>query len=405
MDERSALRNEVSSDARFEAVRDVLRAMSRAPFDVDALLNTVCEHAVQLCGADFGYVFVPEGDHLRLAGSARAPAEMLAQVLEHPPAIDRKTGTGRAMLTGREVQIEDVLADPEWDFPDAQRLSDYRSTMSVPMPKEGQIIGVFSVARLAVGRFSDEEIELARTFADQAAIVIDNVRLLGTIERQRQELARYLPSTVAQLVSSPDGASLLVAHRRDITAVFCDIRGFTAFAEAAEPEEVLDVLSEYQREMGRIVLAHHGTIEHYAGDGIMSFLNDPQPVPDHPREAVVMAVEMRDRFAELAQGWHRSGFELGVGLGLSTGYATVGRVGFEGYYLYGAIGSVANMAARLCALAQPGQVVISGRAYARVDSIVQAESLGSVELKGFSRPVEAYRVERLADLRSVAPTG
>ena len=186
-------------------------------------------------------------------------------------------------------------------------------------------------------------------------------------------------------MSSPDGASLLVAHRRDITAVFCDIRGFTAFAEAAEPEEVLDVLSEYQREMGRIVLAHHGTIEHYAGDGIMSFLNDPHPVPEHAREAVAMAIEMRDRFAELAEGWRRSGFDLGVGIGLSTGYATVGRVGFEGYYVYGVIGSVPNMAARLCALAQPGQVIISGRAYAHVESAVDAEPLGPFELKGFKK--------------------
>ena len=399
-----ARRREPGASAQLAAVRDVLRAISRAPFDVDALLNTVCEHAVQLCHADFGYVFVPEGDHLRLAGSARAPAEMLAEVRQHPPVIDRRTGTGRALLTGHEVQIEDVFADPEWDFRDAQRLSGYRSTMSVPMRKEAEIIGVFSLARLAVGRYSDDEIELIKTFADQAAIVIDNVRLLRTIERQREELAHYLPSTVAKLVSSPDGASLLAAHRRDITAVFCDIRGFTGFTERAEPEEVLDVLSEYQREMGGIVLAHDGTIEHYAGDGIMSFLNDPHPVPEHPQEAVRMAVEMRDRFAELAEKWRRSDFELGLGIGLSTGYATVGRVGFEGYYLYGAIGSVANMAARLCALAEPGQLVISARAYARIESTVQAESLGSFELKGFSRPVEAYLVNRLAP-SSVAPTG
>jgi adenylate cyclase len=400
----AARRREPGASAQLAAVRDVLRAISRAPFDVDALLNTVCEHAVQLCHADFGYVFVPEGDHLRLAGSARAPAEMLAEVRQHPPRIDGRTGTGRAMLTGHEVQIEDVFADPEWDFRDAQRLSGYRSTMSVPMRKEAEIIGVFSLARLAVGRYSDDEIELIKTFADQAAIVIDNVRLLRTIERQREELAHYLPSTVAKLVSSPDGASLLAAHRRDITAVFCDIRGFTGFTERAEPEEVLDVLSEYQREMGRIVLAHDGTIEHYAGDGIMSFLNDPHPVPEHPQEAVRMAVEMRDRFAELAEKWRRSDFELGLGIGLSTGYATVGRVGFEGYYLYGAIGSVANMAARLCSVAQPGQIVISGRAHARVESVVEAEPLGSFELKGFSRPVEAFLVQRLAP-SSVAPTG
>jgi class 3 adenylate cyclase len=168
---------------------------------------------------------------------------------------------------------------------------------------------------------------------------------------------------------------------------------------------VLKVLSEYQREMGRTVLAHHGTIEHYAGDGIMSFLNDPDPVDDHPREAVAMALEMRDRFAELAAGWQRAGFELDVGIGLATGYATVGRVGFEGYYLYGAVGSVPNQAARLCALAKPGQVVISGRMCSKTEAEVEAEPLGAFELKGFRRPVEACLVTSLVGSGSVAATG
>jgi class 3 adenylate cyclase len=348
---------------------------------------------------------VPDEDRLRLVGSARAPEGLLAYVREHPIPIDRGTTVGRVVLSGREEQIEDVLADPEWNYQEAQRLGGFRSTLAVPLRKEGRLIGVFSVPRSTVGPYTNDVVEVARSFADQAAIVIDNVRLLGTIDRQREELAHYLPSTVAQLVSSPDGAGMLAAHRREITAVFCDIRGFTAFAEAAEPEEVLEVLSDYQREMGRIVLAHGGTIEHYAGDGIMSFLNDPQPVRDHPREAVAMAVAMRDRFAGLAEGWRPRGFELGLGIGLSTGYATVGRVGFEGHYLYGAIGSVANMAARLCALAQPGQVVISGRTHARVETAVKAESLGSFELKGFTRPAEAFLVERLVGSSSAVPTG
>jgi adenylate cyclase len=371
--------------------------MSRAPFDVDALLNTMCEHAVRMCDADFGYVFVPEDGHLRVAGSARAPAGMLAYIREHAPTIDRRTGTGRAMLTGHEVQIEDVELDSDWDYREAQERGPYRATMSVPLLKGERIIGVFSVARRAPGPFTERQIELVRTFADQAAIVIDNVHLIATIDRQREELAHYLPSTVAQLVSSPDRATLLAAHRREISAVFCDIRGFTGFAETAEPEEVLDILSEYQREMGTIVLAHGGTIEHYAGDGIMSFVNDPEPVADHPREAVAMALEMRDRFASLAVPWRRSGFELGIGVGVSTGFATVGRVGFEGYYLYAATGSVPNMAARLCAMAQPGQVVVSGRTYARVEDAVEGEPLGT-------RPVEACLVKSLRAADPALPT-
>lgn len=389
--------NRSSAAVQLEAVRDVLRTMSDSPFDLEGVLGAACEHAVRLCRADFGEVFVPEADRLRLVGSARAPAAMLSYMREHPMQIDRRTGTGRAMLSGHEVQIEDVFADAEWDFREVQNLGAYRTTMSVPLRKEGRVIGVFTVFRKAVERFTDDEVDLIRTFADQAAIVVDNVRLLGTIERQRQELAHYLPSTVAELVSSPDGAALLAAHRRDISAVFCDIRGFTAFAETAEPEEVVNVLSDYQRHMGRIVLAHGGTLEHYAGDGIFAFLNDPKPIPDHPHRAVAMALEMQARFADLASGWARSGFDLGLGIGVSTGYATVGRVGFEGYFLYAAIGSVANLAARLCAVAQPGQVVISGRTHAKVESAVVAEPVGPFELKGFSRPVEAYLVTRLAD--------
>jgi class 3 adenylate cyclase len=300
------------------------------------------------------------------------------------------------------VQIPDVRADPDYSYEGPRRI---RGLLGVPISFEGDLIGAIAIARLKAGRFSNEQIELVQTFADQAAIAITNARLLDAVKRQREEMSHYLPSTVADLISTPGGAVLLSAHRREISAVFCDIRGFTGFAEAAEPEEVLDVLSEYQREMGRIVLAHSGTLEHYAGDGIMSFLNDPQPVSDHPREAVLMALEMRDRFASLAKRWARNGFELGVGIGVSTGYATVGRVGFEGYYLYAAIGSVANQAARLCALATPGQVVISGRVHATVESSVTAEPLGSFELKGFRRPVEAYLVTRLAGSSSALPTG
>ena len=387
--------SEGSAEAELAAVREVLRAISSAPFDLELVLGIACEHAVRLTNADFGYVHVPDGGYLRLVGSARAPDEMLAYMRENLVPIDRRTATGRVMLTGTEQQIPDVFADPEWEFREGQRLGGYRTTLGVPLRKEGEVIGVFSLGRREVNAFSRDAVELLQTFADQAAIIVDNVRLLATVERQREELAHYLPATVAELVSSAKEAELLAAHRREITAVFCDLRGFTAFASTAEPEEVLDVLSDYQQELGRVILAHGGTLEHYAGDGIMSFLNDPKPIPNHPVVAIDMALEMQSTFDTLATRWKRSGFDLGLGIGLSTGFATVGRVGFEGYYLYAAIGSVPNLAARLCALATPGKTVISGPMHAKVDSDVEAESMGAFELKGFAQPVEAYSVVRL----------
>jgi class 3 adenylate cyclase len=404
--ERTGQSDSTDAQGELEAVRDVLRAISRSPSDVEAVLGIACEHVVRLCRADFGYVFVPKGDHLRVVGaSRRAPKEVLDYLRDHPIPMDRRTGVGRVMLTGKEVQIEDVDADAEWDLRDAQRLSGYRSTLSVPLRREGKVIGAFSVARVRVSRFSDHEIELVRTFADQAAIVVDSVRLLTTVQRQREELARYLPSKVAQLISSPDSSQRLAAHRSEITSVYCDLRGFTSFTSTAEPEEVISVLSAYQREMGRIVLGHDGTLEGYSGDGIMSFLNDPLPVPGHPRVGIRMALAMQDRFSELSADWERRGWELGLGIGLSSGFATVGRVGFEGYYHYTAIGNVANLAARLCSAARPGQVVISGRTLAEVEGEVEVQPLGSFELKGFSRPVEAFSVTRLVESRSSGPTG
>ena len=391
----------VSSFARavldqLEAVREVLRAISRSPFDMDGVLGIVVERLARLCHAEIGMIYVPAGEGFYRGAAAWGMApEHVTYEREHPTPLTHGTLVGRVVLAGDTVEIEDAMADPAYAWREGQRIGGFRTMLGVPVRKEERLIGVVGLARMDVRPFSADEIELARTFADQAAIVIDNVRLLGTIERQREELAHYLPSTVATLISTPEGEQLLAGHRREVSAVFCDLRGFTAFAEAAEPEEVLGVLREYHEEMGEIILRHRGTLEHYAGDGMMVFLNDPEAVADHPLEAVRMALEMRDRFAELAAGWRRQGFELGIGIGLSIGYATLGRIGFRGHYGYAVIGTVANLAARLCALAEPGQIVLSERAFARVEASCEGVSLGPVELKGFRRPVEAYDLQGL----------
>ena len=377
--------------AQLDALREVLRAISASPFDLEGVLGIVVERMSKLCDADMGIIYLPAGDNSYRAVAAYATnPEHTEYERSHPTPITPGTMVGRVVLSGERAQFVDAETDPNYTWKEGRKLGGFRTIAGVPIRKEGQLIGVVGLARSAVRAFSDDELALVETFADQAAIVIDNVRLVGTIDRQREELARYLPSTVAKLISSPEGEQLLAGHRREVSAVFTDLRGFTNFAESAEPEEMLDVLREYHREMGAAIVAHRGTLEHFAGDGMMVFLNDPEPVEDHAIEAVRMAVEMRDRFRELAARWRRLGFDLGLGIGVSIGYATLGRVGFEGHYGYAILGSVPNLAARLCAVAEPGQIVLSERVYACVESMVTATPLGRLELKGFRRPVDAY---------------
>jgi class 3 adenylate cyclase len=298
---------------------------------------------------------------------------------------------GRALLEQRPVQIVDVLADPEYTLLEAQRESGFRTLLGIPLMSEGAPIGVLAVWRTRVEPFSDAEINLLSTFADQAALAISNVRLFETVERQRTELARFAPQ-VAGLLSSAEGEALLAGHRREITALFCDLRGFTQFAETAEPEELFSVLRQYHATVGEIAIAKGGTVEHFAGDGLMIFFNDPTPLPDHPLAGVQTALAMRDRFAELAAGWRKSGYDLGLGIGIGVGYATLGRIGFEGRYDYAGVGVVVTLASRLSTAAGAGEILISQRLHAMVEDAVIAEPVDDLGLKGFTHSVTAFRV-------------
>jgi class 3 adenylate cyclase len=381
------------SKAAYEALRDVLQAVSRSPGDLDSVLDVVVRHLVELCQADIGMIYLPldEGHFRGVAGYAMLP-EHLAYERSHPTPITPGTMVGRVVLSGDVIQIEDTATDPSYTWVEGREKGGFRTMLGVPISKETQLIGTVGLARFEVRPFAPEQIELVRTFADQAAIVIDNVQLLATIERQRTELAGYLPSPVVDLIATPDGQQLLDGHRREVTVVSVDLRGFTAFAEAAEPEEVMAALRDYHHELGAVIVAHGATLEYFAGDGMMLFLNDPVPMPDHTLVGVRMAVAMRTAFEPLAAKWRRQGFELGMGIGISVGYASLGRIGFEGYYGYALIGSVANLAARLCAIAEDGQIVLSERAFSRVDAEIAGTEIGALELKGFRRPVVAYRV-------------
>jgi len=210
-------------------------------------------------------------------------------------------------------------------------------------------------------------------------------------------LRRFLPPQIAELVLDSGDESFLQSHRREITVVFCDLRGFTAFAETVEPEDVMLVLGEYHAAVGELVHGFAGTIERFTGDGLMVFFNDPVPCPDPSDRAVRLAVAMRDAVARLAIGWSRRGHDLGFGVGIAQGHATLGRIGFEGRFDYAAIGSVTNLAARLCAEAAAGQILVSPRVYAATEEIVVADCVGELALRGFSRPVRAYNVIALTE--------
>ncbi|HTE65156.1 MAG TPA: GAF domain-containing protein, partial [Candidatus Binatia bacterium] len=380
---------------RETAVGSVLQSISRSTFDLQHVLQTVIDSATRLSHADEGNIVREGNGRFRMAAyTAGVPAEFRAIIDQLTFQPERGTITGRVLMERRPVQIVDIKADAEYQHPEAQRASGFRTVLAVPLMREGNPIGVLIVWRLVVQPFTDAEIGLLQTFADQAAIAIANAQLFETVERQRTELARFAPQ-VAGLLTSEEGEQLLAGHRREISAMFCDLRGFTAFAETAEPEELLSVIRSYHAAVGELSVEAGGTVEHFAGDGLMVFFNDPAPVADHQLAAVRTACAVRDRFNELAAAWHKRGYELGLGIGIASGYATLGRIGFEGRYDYGAMGIIVNLAARLSDAAEGGQILISQRHYAVVEEAVEATERPPVSLKGFGRPIPVWAVDSI----------
>src|SRR6516164_6392553 len=214
---------------------------------------------------------------------------------------------------------------------------------------------------------------------------------LSELERT-SKLQRFLSPQIANLILSAGDDRVLESHRRAITVVFCDLRGFTAFSELTEPEEVMSVLQEYHATLGGLIHKYEGTVERFSGDGIMIFFNDPLPCPDPSLRAVRMAVEMRERVGELLTKWRKLGHELGFGVGIAHGYATLGRIGFEGRFDYGAVGTVVNLAARLCSDAKDGQILIDGKVHSAIEASVNTEFAGELALKGIHRPVRVFNV-------------
>jgi class 3 adenylate cyclase len=373
------------------AIGGVLRAVARSA-GLQPVLEEVAEACRRLCRADHGALWLLR-DGLLHVGAHHGEPEGERYDLEHPHHIDRTTAAGRAAIERKPVQIPDVLTDPEYTYPGPRF---FRTMLGVPIMFEDDLIGVVVVVRRDPEPFTNDHIVLVQTFADQAAIALTNARLLDAVERQRTELSRFVAPQVAELISSEDGERLLAGHRAYISALFCDLRGFTAFAETAAPEELLDVLREYHGVLGELIPAYGGTLEHFAGDGVMVFFNDPLPVEQHELAAIELALAAQARFAELAAGWRKRGIDLALGIGIEAGYATLGRIGFEGRFDYGALGPVTNLASRLSTHASPGQTLIGQRVFAATEEAVETTPVGSLDLKGFGRPVVAYSVLRRA---------
>ena len=253
----------------------------------------------------------------------------------------------------------------------------------LPKPFNATLLRARVGASLERKRLLDELAEWSRTLERRVQEQVGQIERLG-------RLKRFFSPQLAELIVAGGADDPLNTHRREVTVVFLDLRGFTAFAETAEPEEVMAVLHEYHAEMGTLILEHEGTLERFTGDGMMVFFNDPVPVPDPAGRAVRMAVAMRDRVGALSAGWRKAGHDLALGVGIAQGYATIGAIGFEGRWDYGAIGTVTNLAARLCGEAKGGQILVAQKVAGALEGRVELEEIGPLVLKGLLRPVAAF---------------
>ena len=399
-----------------KATSEVLQVISSSPGDLEPVFQVMLENATRICEAKFGVVFSFDGNAFDVQAHVGSPPKLAEYINRTRPMpqplpgshLDRVKQTKRVSYTA-DYAAEGIAAPPV-------TLGGARSTVDVPMLKNGELVGAFSIFRQEVRPFTDRQIALVENFADQAVIAIENARLLrelrertedvvklnqqleqrvtdqvGEIERMGR-LRRFLPPQVADLIVASGSEKQLESHRREITALFCDLRGFTGFSESADPEDVMTLLGEYHEAIGESIIKYSGTLERYAGDGVMVVFNDPVPVENPALQAVLMALEMRNAIGALTETWRRWGHEIGFGIGIAHGFATLGTIGFEGRFDYAAIGTVSNVASRLCDEAKPGQILISPRVLTKVENAVKVEPVGEFELKGIRRPLAAYNV-------------
>ena len=414
-EENASLRAEVNRLRDWEAAsREILSVISRNRDDERPVLDAITQTSVKLCDAAGAglWLLSSAGDVTRLASTSQQKDPVVSVGLEFPR--ENISLMGRCYQDSRTMNVADNRDDPYYldGDPTAKKLVDkvgMRSRLIVPLLENGIAFGCISLHRKEVQPFSDEEVALIESFAKQAVIAIENVRQfkaleslntelndrvneqVGEIERMAR-LKRFLPTAVADTVVSHGADKLLSSHRALLGILFCDIRGFTAFCEIAEPEETIEVLQTYHQEMGKLISAYGAGVDHRIGDGIMVLFNDPLPCDDPAGDAVRLAIAMRERMANLCKSWKRMGYRLGFGVGVSLGYATVGMVGFEGRFDYTASGTAINLASRLCDEAKDGEILLSPKVNIAVEDDFPVESRGQLNLKGLREPLEVFRL-------------
>ena len=391
--------------------------------ETEKILNDTLDKSLEILDFDVGYIRTLDAEKknliVRVARGLYSPEFLRTSFpLDSPDPI-----VGKTVFNMQKPYIgTDIRKDPDFKARTMEK-EGVISLVMVPIVSKQSVLGFIAVGSKRMHNFTDDEVRLLSAFSSQLGAALANAQLFDTVQAQAAQLAewaktlerrveeqltqldrlgrlkRFFSPQLAELIVSGGAEDPLKTHRREITVVFLDLRGFTAFAETAEPEEVMDVLKEYHAEMGKLILQHEGTLERFTGDGMMVFFNDPVPVANPAERAVLMAVTMRDQVRELTAKWRKAGNELGFGVGIAQGYATIGAIGFEGRWDYGAIGTVTNLASRLCSEAKPGQILISQRLVGAIEELVETEPAGELSLKGFHRLIAAHNILRMKGCR------